>query len=145
MSQMIFITLPVTDLARSIAFYEAIGGVKNPQFSDDSSACMVLSETIYVMIMTHEKLRGFTAKRIADAHNEVEVSLCLSRDDRAAVDTFIEAATAAGGKPDPDPAHDYGFMYQRSVEDPDGHNWEATWMDPAMTEARPHEGAGQCV
>lgn len=136
MPRMIFINLPVTDLARSIAFYEAIGATRNPQFSDDTAACMVLSDSIFVMLLTHAKYAGFTAKPIADAHAASQVLLCLSADDRAAVDALVGQAAGAGGKADPGPAQDYGMMYGRSFEDPDGHHWEVMWMDQNATAAQ---------
>lgn len=131
MPRMIFVNLPVADLARSIAFYEAIGAKRNPQFSDETGACMVFSDTIYVMILTHAKFAGFTPKPIADARATSEVLIALSTDDRADVDAMVSAAVAAGGKADPVPGQDHGFMVHRSFEDPDGHIWEPMWMDPA--------------
>ena len=129
MTKMIFVNLPVADLPRSIAFYEAIGAVKNPQFSDDTAACMVLSDVIHVMLLTHEKYRQFTPKPIADAHAVSAVLLCISAESRDAVDALVEAARAAGGRPDVGPTEDFGFMYGRNFEDPDGHSWGPMWMD----------------
>jgi predicted lactoylglutathione lyase len=129
MPKLIFVNLPVTDLARSTAFYEAIGGEKNPQFSDDTATCIVLSETIHAMLLTHDKYRQFTSKPIADAHNSSEVLICVSADSRDEVDSLIDRAAAAGGRADPGEKQDYGFMYGRSFEDPDGHHWEVMWMD----------------
>ena len=134
MSRMIFVNLPVTDLARSIAFYEAAGATQNPKFSDDQSMCMVFSDAIYVMLLTHEKFAEFTKRRIADAHATVQTLLCLSADSRDHVDTIVDTAAAGGGTRDPSALQDYGFMYCRSVEDPDGHIWEIMWMDPAAAE-----------
>jgi hypothetical protein len=128
MSKLIFLNLPVSDLQRSVAFYEAIGAEKNPMFSDDTAACMVMSETIHVMLLTHDKFRQFTPKRIADARETSEVLICISADNRAAVDEITENALAAGGREAREP-QDYGFMYGRSFEDPDGHIWEPMWMD----------------
>lgn len=131
MTQMIFVNLPVIDLQKSVAFYEAVGGVKNLQFSDDTAACMVLSDTIFVMLLTHEKWATFGDIPILDARTGAQVFLCLSREDRLAVDSFVEKAARAGGTADPTPSQDYGFMYGRSFRDPDGHIWENVWMDPA--------------
>lgn len=131
MTQMIFINLPVADLQRSVAFYEAVGGVKNLQFSDDTAACMVLSDTIFVMLLTHAKWATFGDIPILDAKTGAQMFLCLSREDRLAVDSFVEKAARAGGTADPTPSQDYGFMYGRSFRDPDGHIWENVWMDPA--------------
>ena len=129
MAKQIFISLPVRDLARSKAFYTALGAVNNPQFSDDTAACMVISDTIYVMLLTHAKWATFTRKPIVNAHEASEVSMALTVDDRAAVDAMVEAAAANGGKKDNNPPQDLGFMYQRSLEDLDGHSWEPTFMD----------------
>lgn len=131
MSKLIFVNLPVADLGRSIAFYEAVGAVKNEQFTDHTAACMVFSETIHVMLLTHDKFRQFTPKVIADAKTSTEVLICLSEESREAVDATIAKAGAAGGRIDPGPKQDYGFMYGRSYEDPDGHIFEVMWMDVA--------------
>lgn len=131
MSRLIFVNLPVTDLRRSMAFYQAVGATNNPRFTDDAAACMVISETIHVMLLTHAKWRQFTAKPIADAHANAQVLLCLSEDSRDSVSATVEKAARAGGKTDPVPVQDFGFMYGRSFEDPDGHIWEVMWMDPA--------------
>ena len=135
MSKLIFVNLPVADLPRATAFYEAIGAKKNEQFCDGTASCMVLSETIHVMLLTHDKFRQFTPKAIADAKTTSEVLICLSAESREAVDETLSKA-AAGGKLDPSPKQDHGFMYGRSFEDPDGHIWEVMWMDvAAMTAA----------
>jgi hypothetical protein len=129
MSKLIFVNLPVGDLPRAVAFYEAVGAVKNEQFTDHTAACMVFSETIHVMLLTHDKFRQFTPKAIANARETTEVLICMSADSREAVDDMIARADAAGGIIDPGPKQDYGFMYGRSFEDPDGHIWEVMWMD----------------
>ena len=129
MPKMIFVNLPVADLPRAVAFYEAVGAVKNPMFSDDTAACMVLSDTIHTMLLTHDKFRQFTTKAIPDARATCQVLLCLSADSRAEVDGTVERAGAAGGAMDPGLKQDHGFMYGRSFEDPDGHIWEVMWMD----------------
>ncbi|MBA4809265.1 VOC family protein [Brevundimonas sp.] len=137
MTQLIFINLPVTDLNRSIAFYEGVGATKNPAFSDDTAACMVVSDVIHVMLLTHDKWRGFTDRQIPDAHVSAQMLVCLSRDSREAVDAITAKAGEAGGAIDPNPPQDYGFMYGRSYADPDGHIWETMWMDPAAIAAGP--------
>jgi predicted lactoylglutathione lyase len=142
MSKLIFVNLPVRDLARATAFYEAVGARKNPQFSDDTASCMVLSETIHTMLLTHDKFRLFTPKRIADARETSEVIICISAESRDEVDDMITKAGGAGGRADPSPKQDHGFMYGRSFEDPDGHHWEIMWMDleaakAAMAECQP--------
>ena len=129
MSKMIFVNLPVTDLPRAVAFYEAVGATKNPQFSDDTAACMVFSDTIHAMLLTHDKYRQFTSKKIVDAKTSSEVLICLSADSRDEVDGLVAKAKAAGGGLDPTPVQDLGFMYGRSFEDPDGHCWGVYWMD----------------
>ena len=141
MPSMIFVNLPVADVKRSTAFYEAVGATKNPQFSDDSTSCMVISDTIFVMIMTHEKFRQFSPKAIPNAHETAQVLLALSADSREAVDDMVAKAGAQGVKLDPCPQQDYGFMYGRSFEDPDGHIWEVMWMDPAAVEGQPEPAA----
>jgi predicted lactoylglutathione lyase len=129
MTKQIFINLPVRDLSTATAFYTAIGASKNPQFSDDTSSCMVLSDTIFVMLMTHVKWAHFTKKPIVDSRRESEVMLALSAEDRASVDKMTDTAGAYGGKADVNAKQDIGFMYGRSFEDPDGHVWEVMFVD----------------
>jgi uncharacterized protein len=128
MAKQIFINLPVRDLPKAMAFYSSIGAVNNPQFTDDTAACMVISDTIYVMLLTRAKWATFTKKPIADAHHS-EVMLALACDDRKAVDAMLQTVAAQGGKPDVNAKHDVGFMYNRSFEDLDGHVWESFYMD----------------
>ncbi|HVI58245.1 MAG TPA: VOC family protein [Luteimonas sp.] len=128
MARMIFVNLPVSDLAASVAFYEALGFEKNPQFSDDTAAAMVWSEAINVMLLTQEKWRSFTTRPIPPSTSS-EVSLALALDSREAVDVMAEAAGAHGGTVDINPVQDMGFMYGRDVTDPDGHVWGPFWMD----------------
>jgi uncharacterized protein len=128
MTKMIFVNLPVANLAKARTFYEALGFSYNPQFSDDTSASMVVSETIHVMLLTHAKWQSFT-KRPIPPTNSSEMMLALSCDSREAVDVMNEAAAAHGGKADINPVQDLGFMYNRNLVDPDGHVWEAMFMD----------------
>ncbi len=131
MPRMIFVNLPVADLDKSKAFYEAVGAANNPAFTDDTAACMVVEEgSIHVMLLTHEKWATFTSKTIPDARTMAQVLICVSADSRDAVDGQVGKAVKAGGKADPTPTQDFGFMYGRSFEDPDGHIWEVMWMDP---------------
>ncbi|WP_030208598.1 VOC family protein [Streptomyces sp. NRRL S-87] len=130
---MIFVNLPVKDLEASKGFYGKLGFTFNPQFTDETAACMVISDTIFAMLLTHEKFAEFTDREIADAHKTSQVLLALSRDDRAAVDSIADAALAAGGS-EPRPAQDMGFMYSRAFADLDGHVWEPMWMDPAAVQ-----------
>ena len=129
MPKMIFVNLPVANLGRSVAFYEAIGGTKNEQFSNEQAAAIVLSDSIYVMLLTHDFYRTFTSKEIIDSRTTSGVLLALSCYRKADVDAMIDKAVAAGGKANPGPKQDFGFMYGRSFEDPDGHHWEPHWMD----------------
>ena len=139
MPRMIFVNLPVDDLERSRAFYEAVGFRKEPKFSNEAAAMMVLSDTIAVMLLTHPFYATFTRKPIADARDSSQVLLCISCDSPAAVDEITEAAAAAGGTADVGPKQDMGgMMYSRSFEDPDGHHWEPMWMDPGFAEKGAH-------
>lgn len=128
MPKLIFVNLPVADLPAAKAFYEAIGATNNPMFTDETAACMVFSETIHVMLLTHAKFAQFTPKRIADAKEASEVLICVSAESREEVDDITERALAAGGR-EPREKQDHGFMYGRSFEDLDGHIWEPMWMD----------------
>ena len=134
MARKIFVNLPVQDLQRSMAFFAALGFTFNKQFTDDTAACMVISDDIYAMLLTHAKFREFTRKEIADATEVTEVLTCLSADSKAEVDRFADAALAAGGTEARGPM-DYGFMYGRSFQDPVGHIWEVIWMDPSHVQA----------
>ena len=129
MTKTIFINLPVTDLARSMAFYEAVGFTNNPMFTNEQAAAMAWSDEIVVMLLTHDFWKTFTSKAIPDAANTAQVLLCLSQDSKEAVEEIVGKAVAAGGKADPTPTQDMGFMYGRSFEDPDGHIWENAYLD----------------
>lgn len=137
MSKLIFVNLPVTDLARSTAFYEAVGFTKNPKFSNEQALCMVWSDTIHFMLLRHDFWKTFTDKQIVDAPKAAQVLLCLTRDSRDEVDAMVAQAGTAGGRLDPTPVQDMGFMYGRSFEDPDGHIFEISWMDPQMAAEGP--------
>lgn len=128
MSKMIFVSLPVADLKTSIDFYKALGFEQNLQFSDDAGACMVWSEAIYVMVVTHAKWRTFTQRPLPPAGTAGSM-LSLALESRDAVDAMNRAAAAHGGQADVNPAEDMGFMYTRDLADPDGHVWAALWMD----------------
>ena len=128
MPKMIFVNLPVTDLAKSMAFYKSIGFENNPQFTDETAACMVWSEAINVMLLTHDKWRQFTTRPITPPGAN-EVMIALSCDGRTQVDAMNDAAAKNGGTADVNPAQDLGFMYNRNLADPDGHIFEAMWMD----------------
>ncbi|MFC3852897.1 VOC family protein [Salinispirillum marinum] len=128
MPRMIFVNLPVTDLAASMAFYTSLGFENNPVFTDETAACMVWSDTISVMLLTHEKWRTFTNRPIPPTTSS-EVMLALSCDSREQVDEMTQTAGAQGGVADVNPVQDLGFMYSRSLTDLDGHIWETMWMD----------------
>ncbi|UZK64736.1 VOC family protein [Sphingomonas sp. M1-B02] len=129
MPQMVFINLPVKDVAASTAFYEAIGCTRDARFSGDHASAMILSDTITFMILGHSFFAGFTPKPIADAHATTEVLICISRESRADVDAIVARAAAAGGRADIREAQDMGFMYSRAFEDLDGHIFEPMHMD----------------
>ena len=127
---MLFVNLPVTDLDRAKAFYEALGFANNPQFTDDTAAAMVVEENISVMLLTREKFAGFVAGPVGDPAQATSVLNAVSAGSRAEADDLLARALAAGGKPWM-PAQDHGFMYGTSFTDPDGNVWETVWMDPA--------------
>jgi len=131
MSRMIFVNFPVRDLAKSKTFYVALGGEPNEQYSDDKAKCIMMSDTIGVMVMTHDRYKDFTKRPIGDAKRDSYALIALSVDSREDVDATVKRAAAAGGRADPNPPQDHGFMYNRNVEDPDGNVWEVMWMDAA--------------
>ena len=134
---MIFVNLPVTNVSKATAFYEAIGMVKNEVFSNEQASAMVWSDAICLMLLDHAFYATFTSKEIANAKTTSAVLLCLSRDSRAEVDTIVEAAIAAGGRETREP-QDMGFMYGRAFEDLDGHLFEPMWMDAEAAIAKDH-------
>jgi uncharacterized protein len=129
MSTKMFVNLPVKDLNKSMAFFKALGWTFNPQFTDDTAACMVISDDIYSMLLTHKKFAEFTNKEIADS-TSVEALIAIGVDSKADVNRIADAAIKAGGK-EAKPPQDYGFMQVRSFLDLDGHHWEILYMDPA--------------
>ncbi len=128
MATKIFVNLPVKDLNSSKDFFTKIGFTINPQFTDETAACVVISEDIYAMILTHTKFKEFTKKEIADSTKTTEVLTCLSTDSKDKVNEMVNKAISAGATEAND-AMDYGFMYARSFNDLDGHIWEIMWMD----------------
>ena len=130
MSTQIFVNLPVKDLNKSVAFFKQLGYSFNPQFTDENATCMIISDTIYVMLLTEPFFKTFTKKQICNTSKSIESIICLSAESRAAVDKLVEAAKQAGGL-DTEDANDQGFMYSRAYEDLDGHRWEIMWMDPS--------------
>ncbi|UOE43927.1 VOC family protein [Agromyces larvae] len=146
MTLSIFVNIPTTDLERSKAFYEALGFTVNPLFTDDNAACIVLSDTIYFMVVTRDYLQTFTDKPIIDPKTGAQTQISLTRDSREAVDEIVAKALAAGGT-EPREAQDYGFMYSRDLEDPDGNLLGFLYMDQAAAEQGPdaylaQQGAG---
>jgi predicted lactoylglutathione lyase len=137
MARQIFVNLPIRDMERSKGFFGALGFSFNPQFTNDQGACMVVSETIYVMLLVEPFFQTFTKKPVANARETTEVLVSLSCDSRAEVDALVKKALAAGGTA-PNAPQDHGFMYSHGFEDPDGHVWELVWMDPNA--APPHQG-----
>lgn len=130
MATQIFINFPVKDLNRSIEFFTKLGYTFNPQFTDEKATCMIVSDTIFVMLLVEPFFQSFTKKEICETSRAVEVSICLSAESKDAVNEIVNKAVAAGATI-PDPANDHGWMYQHSFDDLDGHHWEYAWMDPA--------------
>jgi hypothetical protein len=133
MSTKMFVNPAVTDLPKSMAFFEALGFSFNPQFTDETAACMVISEHNYAMLLTHAKFEMFSSKPISDAHKATEVLIAISLDSKQAVDEIMARAVKAGGR-EPRPKQDHGFMVQRTFEDLDGHTREPFWMDPSFVQ-----------
>jgi predicted lactoylglutathione lyase len=138
MSMMMFVNLPVADLERATAFYSGLGFSVNPQFTDDTAACIVLDDGhVYLMLLTHDSWARFTSKSIVDSSMSSEVILSISADDRVGVDTLADTALATGGSFSYDP-QDMGFMYSRSFQDPDGHLWEVVHLDTTAVPEQLH-------
>lgn len=129
MSKMMIVNLPVRDLSASTAFYVALGGTVNAQFSGEKSTSLMFSDSVGVMLLTHDHYNEFTQRPIGDARRDSQVMIVLTVGDRDSVDATLSSAVAAGGRADPNPAQDLGFMYNRHVEDPDGYVWEIVWMN----------------
>jgi predicted lactoylglutathione lyase len=133
MSTQIFVNLPVKNLKQSIEFFTKLGFQFNPQFTDETATCMIVSENIFVMLLTHEKFQTFTPNTICDATKSTEVLTCLSVERRDKVDEMVREAVAAGGKTYNEP-QDHGFMYGHGFQDLDGHIWELVYMEPSATD-----------
>ncbi|EIV06042.1 lactoylglutathione lyase [Mycobacteroides abscessus subsp. massiliense CCUG 48898 = JCM 15300] len=127
---MLFVNIPIANAAASRKFFDHLGFSFNDQFCDENTLCMAVNEQSWVMMLEHDRFRGFIADDIADTSTSREVLLCVSADSREGVDELVDAALAAGGV-DWMPAQELGFMYGRSFRDLDGHVWEVSWMDPA--------------
>jgi predicted lactoylglutathione lyase len=136
MSRLLFLNLPVTDIRASRDFFARLGFQFDERFCDEGAVCMVVSEQAYVMLLQRSRFAEFVAKPVADAGAATALTVAVSAENRAAVDSFATAAHTAGATPAKDP-QDYGFMYGRSFHDLDGHLWEVMWMDPVAAEQGP--------
>ena len=132
----IFVNLPTSDLERSKAFFEGLGWTINPAFTDENAACIVIEENVYLMVLTRDFFATFTDKPIADPGTSMMTQTAFSRDSREDVDAMLDKALAAGAS-EPRAAKDYGFMYTRDFQDPDGNEFSALWMDPVASEKGP--------
>ena len=141
-SRKIFVNLPVEDLGKTVEFFTKLGFSFDPRFTDEHATCMIVSEEAFVMLLTQERFKDFTKKELSDSKTQTEVIVAVSADSREKVDEFADTALAAGGQPANEPM-EYGFMYGRSFQDPDGHLWEVVWMDPSapQDEALAEQGA----
>jgi uncharacterized protein len=144
MSRLLFLNLPVADLPASRAFFDALGFDFNEKFCDDGAACMVVSEQAYVMLLQRDRFADFVTRPVADAREETALTAAISAESRDEVDSLFAAAEAAGASAAKEP-QDYGFMYQRSFHDLDGHHWEIVWMDPIAVEKGPAEFAAEAA
>jgi predicted lactoylglutathione lyase len=142
MSRLLFLNLPVADLRASREFFAELGFEFNEKFCDGGALCMVVSEQAYVMLLQRDRFAEFVTKPVADPSSETALTVAISVADREEVDAFAAAALAAGASGAKD-RQDYGFMYQRSFHDLDGHLWEVVWMDPVAVEQGPAEFAGE--
>jgi len=133
MATQIFVNLPVKDLKKSIDFFTKLGYTFNAQFTDENATCMIISDTIYVMLLVEPFFKTFTSKGICDTSKHTEMLLCLSAESKQKVDELVGKAVAAGATT-PREAQDQGFMYSHGFEDLDGHTWEIMWMDPAAVQ-----------
>jgi predicted lactoylglutathione lyase len=138
MAMQMYLNLPVKDLNRSVEFFSALGFSFNPDYTDENATCMIINDDAYVMLLVEGFFKTFTSKDIADSTKSTEAIVAFSVDSREAVDETVRKALAAGGTPSQE-AQDYGFMYNHTFQDPDGHLWEVMWMDPAGPPADPSE------
>jgi uncharacterized protein len=142
MATQIFVNLPVSDLSKSVEFFTALGFTFNPDYTDENATCMIINDDAYVMLLVEGFFKTFTSKDIVDARRSTEVIMAFSADSREGVDGLYHKAIDAGGSSS-QPAQDYGFMYSRSFQDPDGHLWEVMWMDPAGPQSEAATSAAQ--
>jgi predicted lactoylglutathione lyase len=137
-SRMLFVNLAVKDLDKSVGFFTKLGFTFDPRFTDETATAMIVNEQAVVMLLVESKFKEFTKKELADPAAQTEAIVAVSAESREDVDRFADKALEAGGSPANDPI-DMGFMYGRSFQDPDGHIWEAVWMDPSVLEQSPAE------
>lgn len=138
----IFVNIATTDLDRAKAFYTGLGFGINPLFTDDNAACIVNDDNVFLMVLTKEYFATFTDKTVVDPRTHAQTLIALSRDSRQAVDEIVDRGLALGGT-EPTPAQDYGFMYSRDLDDPDGNGIEFVWMDPVAAEKGPESFAAE--
>ena len=144
MSRLLFLNLPVAHLSASRAFFDTLGFRFDERFSDEQAACMIVSDQAFVMLLERDRFADFVTRPIADAHQATALTVAIGADSREAVDAFAETALTAGATAAKDP-QDYGFMYQRSFHDLDGHLWEVMWMDPVAAEKGPEAYANDAA
>ena len=140
MPKQLFLNLPVKDLNRTVDFFTALGFTFNPDFTDENATCMIVNENAYVMLLLEAYFKTFTAKDVSSTQGSAEAIIAYSVDSREEVDEVVRTALANGGSVSQDP-QDYGFMYNHSFQDPDGHLWEVFWMDPAGAPAESASGS----
>ena len=136
-SRKLFVNIAVADLDRAVAFFTGLGFEFDPRFTDETATCMLIGEDAYAMLLVRDRFQDFTEKAIADSTEQTEAILALSAESREEVDGLVDKALATGATPANDPM-ELGFMYGRSFQDPDGHQWEVFWMDPAAVEQGPN-------
>jgi predicted lactoylglutathione lyase len=133
-SRMIFVNLAVEGLDRAVEFFTQLGFTFDPRFTDETATCMIVSDQAFVMLLVEDRFKDFTKKELADARAETETILALSAESREEVDELADKALEVGGSPASDPIEMEDFMYSRSFQDPDGHQWEVVWMDPSAVQ-----------
>ena len=133
----IFVNLAVKDLGKAVEFFTQLGFSFDPRFTDEQATCMIVSDEAFVMLLVESRFKAFTKKDLVDPAGQTEAIVALSAESREEVDELVEKALAAGGMPANDPM-DLDFMYGRSFQDPDGHQWEVFWMDPKAIEQGPN-------
>ena len=136
MTTQIFVNIPTADLERSKKFFTGIGWKINPNFTDENAACVVIDDNLFLMVLTRDFFATFTDKPIVDPKTSIQLQIAISRDSREDVDSLLELVLEAGGNEHRE-AQEFGFMYSRDFEDPDGNLFGAVWMDPVAAEIGP--------